>query len=86
MPHEIVGRWGKMLAVRLPAEVARAARFRGGERVEVTHQNEDILIRKSAQGLAVDDLFRGKTPRAWRELYAGAYDWGTDRGREIVEE
>ena len=86
MPRMIVGRWGKMLAIRLPAEVARAARFRNGERVEVIDQDGDILIRKSAHGLAVDDLFRGKTPEAWRELYAGAYDWGPDRGREIVEE
>jgi antitoxin MazE len=85
MTRMIVGRWGKMLAVRLPADVARAARFREGERVEVIGQDGDILIRKSAHGLAVEDLFRGKTPEAWREHYAGAYDWGPDLGREIIE-
>ena len=85
MAQMIVGRWGKMLAVRLPAEVVRAARFRGGERVEVIGQDGNILIRKSAHGLAVDDLFRGRTPRAWLALYADAYDWGPDRDREIVE-
>ena len=85
MTRMIVGRWGKMLAVRLPADVARAAQFRDGERVEVIGQDGGILIRKSAPGLRVEDLFRGKTPEAWRELYAGAYDWGPDLGREIVE-
>ena len=33
----------------------------------------------------IDALFRGKSPEEWRELYRGAYDWGPDVGREIVE-
>jgi len=33
-----------------------------------------------------EELFRGKTPEEWRALYAGAYDWGPDVGREIIEE
>lgn len=86
MPHMIVGRWGKTLAVRLPAEVARAAGIASGERVEVSNDDGAVTIRKSASPLTAEELFRGETQEAWRDLYAGAYDWGPDRGRELVEE
>lgn len=48
MSHVIVGRWGKNLAVRVPAEVARAAGLDEGEDVEVEAVGDDILIRRSA--------------------------------------
>jgi len=86
MTQAIVGRWGKTLAVRFPAEVARSAGLRNGDRVEVIDQDGEVLIRKAAPGPAMGDLFRGKTPEEWRNLYAGAYDWGPDRGREAIEE
>ena len=35
---------------------------------------------------ALEELFAGKSSREWREAYAGAFDWGPDVGREIVEE
>ena len=44
------------------------------------------------EGVAIDtladmeELFAGKTPEEWRALYAGAYDWGSDVGREIIDE
>ena len=28
----------------------------------------------------------GKSPKEWRAAYAGAFDWGSDVGREVVEE
>jgi hypothetical protein len=31
-------------------------------------------------------MFRGQSPQQWRAVYAGAYDWSTDIGREAVEE
>jgi len=36
--------------------------------------------------IASSELFHGKTPREWRALYADAFDWGPDLGREAVEE
>jgi antitoxin MazE len=82
----IVGRWGKSLAVRIPGEVANAAGLGGGERVEVEARDGDIVIRRAAPQFTLEELFRGKTAQQWRALYAGAYDWGTDVGREAVEE
>ncbi|HZL00917.1 MAG TPA: AbrB/MazE/SpoVT family DNA-binding domain-containing protein [Caulobacteraceae bacterium] len=85
MTQVIVGRWGKTLAVRFPAEVARSAGLRNGDRVEVIDQDGEVLIHKVAPNSAVGELFRGKTPEEWRDLYAGAYDWGPDRGLESID-
>jgi antitoxin component of MazEF toxin-antitoxin module len=81
-----IGRWGKNLAVRFPADVAKAAGFGDGERVEVLTQKGQVIIRRVAPSFTAEGMFRGKQPEEWRALYKEAYDWGADRGREIVEE
>ena len=86
MSRAVVGRWGKSLAIRIPGEVAKSAGISGGERVDVQAQDGDILIRRSAPQFTLEELFRGKSPQEWRAAYAGAYDWGPDMGREVVEE
>ncbi len=40
-----VQQWGNSLAVRIPAAVARSARFRVGLPVEVSAQDSNILVR-----------------------------------------
>ena len=86
MSRAVVGRWGKSLAIRIPGEVAKSAGISDGERVDVQAQDGDILIRRSAPQFTLEELFRGKSPQEWRAAYAGAYDWGPDVGREVVEE
>ena len=86
MSQAIVGRWGKSLAVRIPGEVANAAGIGGGERVEVEARDGAIVIRRAAPQFSLQELFRGRSPEEWRAAYAGAYDWGPDVGREVVEE
>jgi len=86
MSQAVIGRWGKSLAVRIPSEVADAAGIGEGERVEVETHEADIVIRRAAPRFTLEELFRGKTPAEWRTLYADAYDWGPDVGREVVEE
>lgn len=86
MSEATVGKWGRSLAVRLPGGVARTAGICDGDRVEVTAQDGGIVIRRAAPRLILSKLFRGRSPAEWRALYAGAYDWGEDRGREIIEE
>ncbi len=81
-----VGRWGKNLAVRVPADIANAAGLREGERVEIGTHEGAIIIRRSAPHFTLDELFRGHSPAEWRAEYAGACDWGPDLGREAVEE
>jgi len=40
-----VQQWGNSLAVRIPAAVARSARFRVGQPVEVSVQDEHVLVK-----------------------------------------
>jgi antitoxin MazE len=48
MPHSVVGRWGKNLAIRVPADVARTIGLSDGEAVEVETQDGDLVIRRHA--------------------------------------
>jgi antitoxin MazE len=57
-----VQRWGNSLAVRIPAAVARSARFKVGQPVEVSAQDSNVLVKAIgepkmtlAQKLAVFD-------------------------------
>ena len=86
MTRAIVGRWGKNLAVRFPAEIADAARLTEGERVEIAAAGDEVVIRKLPAQEGVEAMFAGRRPDEWRALYRDAFDWGPDRGRERVEE
>ncbi|MBF6567783.1 MAG: AbrB/MazE/SpoVT family DNA-binding domain-containing protein [Candidatus Binataceae bacterium] len=86
MPQAIVGKWGKNLAIRFPGELAKAARLSDGDRVEIEALDGDIVIRRAVPQFTLEELFKGKSPKQWRAAYAGAFEWGADVGREIVEE
>ena len=86
MSQVIIGRWGKNLAIRFPGEIAKAAGLSDGERLEIETLDGDIVIRRAAPHFTLAELFRGKSPKEWRAAYAGAFDWGTNVGREVVEE
>ena len=81
-----IGRWGRSLAVRLPPDVAGRLRLEEGIPVEVEQRADEIVIRRASLPLTLDALFDGKSPAEWRAIYAGSYEWGPDRGREIVED
>lgn len=85
MSKVTVGKWGKNLAIRFPGEIAKAARLSAGERVEVETRDGEIVIRRAAPHLTLEDLFKGKSSKQWRAAYAGAFDWRSDVGREVVD-
>ena len=86
MVQVTVGRWGNNLAVRLPGEIVDAIKLRDGERVEIDAQDGEVVIRRARPRIALEDLFRGRSPDEWRADYARAYDWGPAVGREFVPE
>jgi antitoxin component of MazEF toxin-antitoxin module len=86
MTHVTVGRWGKNLAVRFPNGVASQAGLHEGEQVDIETEGDTIVIRRAAPHFTLSGMFAGKTPAEWRSLYANAYDWGPDVGREAIEE
>jgi antitoxin MazE len=85
MPQVIVGKWGKNLAIRFPGEIVKTAGLSDGERVEIEAHDDCIVIRRAVPRFTLTELFEGKTPEEWRAAYAGAFDWGPDVGREVVE-
>jgi antitoxin MazE len=85
MSQVVIGRWGRTLAVRLPASVARKLALGEGGRVEVDVEGDAIVIRKASAERALEAMFTGKSVEEWRALYRDAYDWGPDLGREAVE-
>jgi antitoxin MazE len=55
--------------------------LREGARVEVEAEGDRIIISPARPRYVLADLLKGMTPEAMRE----AFDWGPDKGREIVE-
>lgn len=86
MSQVTVGRWGKNLAIRFPADIAKSLGLHDGEHVQIETQDDAIVIRRTAPHVTLDRMFQGKRPEDWRTAYAHAFDWGPDVGREIVEE
>lgn len=86
MAQAIVGKWGKELAIRLPGEIVAATGLGGGERAEIAMQDGDIVIRRAPPHFTLQEIFNGKRPEEWRAVYAPAFDWGPDVGRETIEE
>ncbi len=86
MPRAVIGRWGKNLAIRFPAEVAAAARLGEDEREEIAASGDAVVIRKLPAETAVETLFAGRSPEAWRALYREAFDCGPDRERGRIDE
>jgi antitoxin component of MazEF toxin-antitoxin module len=84
MAGVIVGRWGKNLAIRVPAEVAETTGLSDGERVEIEVQGGDILVRRqSARALA-----RKQAEEAAAEIIAESksYSLGGISIRELIDE
>jgi antitoxin MazE len=86
VPQVTIGKWGNNLALRLPGEVAATSGMSDGDLVDMFAVADEIVIRRAAPKFTLAQLFAGKTAEEWRALYAGAYDWGPDVGREIIED
>jgi len=76
-----VARWGNSLGLRIPKDIALRAGLREGARVEVEAEGDRIIVSPPRPRYVLADLLKGMTPQAMRE----AFDWGPDKGREIVE-
>jgi antitoxin MazE len=83
-------RWGNRLGLRIPKRIARQAGLREGARVDVEAQGvrvdveaqgARIIISPARRHYVLTDLLKGITPEAMRQVF----DWGPDKGREIVE-
>ena len=76
-----VVRLGNSLGLLIPKDIARRAGLREGTQVDVEAEGDRIIISPARPRYVLADLLKGMTPEAMRE----AFDWGPDKGREIVE-
>jgi antitoxin MazE len=44
--HSVIGKWGKNLALRLPAEIVKATGLHTGEQVDIEMRGGEIIIRR----------------------------------------
>jgi antitoxin MazE len=79
--HVQVARWGNSLGVRIPKQIAERAGLREGVRVEIEADTDRIVITRARRRYQLAELLAGMSPEAMRE----AFDWGPDKGREIIE-
>jgi antitoxin MazE len=76
-----VSRWGNSLGLRIPKDIAIRAGLCEGTRVDIEIEGDRIIIAPAQPRYVLAELLKGMTPEAMRE----AFDWGPDKGREIVE-
>lgn len=76
-----ISRWGNSLGLRLPRELAARLGLVEGSRVEVTAKDDHLIVSAGRPVYRLEELLVGLTPAALHD----AFDWGPDRGNEIVE-
>ncbi|MDO8837468.1 MAG: AbrB/MazE/SpoVT family DNA-binding domain-containing protein [Parvibaculum sp.] len=76
-----VAKWGNSLGIRVPRDIAARLGLSEGTRVDITAEDGRIVIVAARPRFNLDDLLVGMTPEAMSD----AFDWGPDKGREIVE-
>jgi antitoxin MazE len=77
-----LSKWGNSLGLRLPRALAQQIGVREGQRVHVIADGGRLIIEPVSRAWRLEDLLVGMTPEAMHE----AFDWGDDRGREVVDE
>ncbi len=73
-----VTRWGNSLGVRLPQGVAKSAGLREGSRVDVSFENDAVVMRRAKPRYKLDELLDQITPENIHPLI----DSGEPVGRE----
>ncbi len=83
--------WGNATGIRLPKKVLQAAQWDDKQVVSINLHGSSITLTpiKTPQPTSkkhkiprLEDLLKGVTP----EKIAGQWDWGPDRGNEIIRD
>jgi antitoxin MazE len=80
-PESTVQQWGNSLAVRIPASIARSARIRAGQPVEITVAEDGIHVRpKGAPKTTLAQKLASFDPR----IHGGESMTSVAVGREVI--
>lgn len=84
MTSVIVGKWGKNLAIRVPAALAETVGLSDGEAVEIEAVHGDLMIRRSTA--QADARRRAEEAAAEMEVESRHYRLGDVSIRDLLEE
>jgi antitoxin MazE len=76
-----IARWGNSLGVRIPSDIAGRVGLTDGDTVEIEAKGDRVVISPTRPRYQLEELLDGMTPKEVRK----AFDWGPERGREIVD-
>ncbi|MGH6987971.1 MAG: AbrB/MazE/SpoVT family DNA-binding domain-containing protein [Caulobacteraceae bacterium] len=76
-----ISKWGNSLGLRLPRALAVEVGIKEGAQVEIAAERDRLIVRP-ARRWRLEDLLANMTPEAAHE----AFDWGEDRGREVIDD
>jgi antitoxin component of MazEF toxin-antitoxin module len=84
MPHGVVEKWGKNLAIKVPMDIARTVGLADGEKVEIEIQDGNLVIRRRAAHV----LARLDAEAAVAEIIADSrrHSLGGQSIRELLED
>jgi antitoxin MazE len=81
MPRAQVVKWGNSLAVRIPKAVAQEARVQEGDSIVIEALDGHVRFRRTERVPTLEELVAQITPE---HRYAET-EWGSERGKEIIE-
>ncbi len=81
MPKAQVMKWGNSLAVRIPKIVAEEVRIQEGDAIVIEARKGRVELRPVERIPSLEELVAQIT----KENRYDEMDWGSDRGKEIVE-
>ena len=76
-----IARWGNSLGVRIPSDIAGRVGLTDGATVEIEARGDRVVISPARPRYKLAELLAGVTRKEMRK----AFDWGPDRGREVVD-
>jgi len=79
--------WGNSIGTRLPQKVLQAAKWHDRQEFAIDIKGRSIILTpvdkpSAPQRVRLADMLRDVTPADIR----GEFDWGADRGKEIIDD
>ena len=84
----VLNKWGNSLGLRIPRELVESFKFQPGSRINITADDNKIVIKPSTNIEVLFESYYGKTMSSITRDDIGVLeevDWGNDVGGEIVE-
>ena len=78
-----IQKWGNSQGVRLPKAILDELSLQENDRVEITTQNDSIVIRKATRKRRAKISLEERFARYTGDYICSEYDWGEPAGKEV---